>query len=147
MGSPALVNALNQSHQFITFSVASPLQAAAVTALNLPQVFFENLQAAYQAKRDTLLGTLRKAGFKVFKPQGSYFIMADWREVAPAHVQDDIQFAKWLIQKVGVACIPPSFFYRDSDKQLGRYLARFAVCKKDDTLAAAAERLSELGTG
>lgn len=145
VGPKSLVNAVNQAHQFITFSVASPLQAAAVTALKLPAVFFESLQATYQAKRDHMLEVLRKAGFTVFKPRGSYFIMAGWRGVAPARVQDDIQFAKWLIEEVGVACIPPSFFYRDADKHLGRYLARFAVCKKDETLAAAAERLSRLG--
>ena len=41
-------------------------------------------------------------------------------------------------------CIPPSGFYQESDKYLGRYLTRFAICKKDETLAAAAERLSKL---
>jgi N-succinyldiaminopimelate aminotransferase len=145
IGPASLVNAVNQSHQFITFSVASPLQAAAVTALGLGPAFFENLQATYQAKRDVMLESLRKAGFRVFKPQGSYFIIAGWQAVAPARVQDDLQFAQWLIEEVGVACIPPSFFYQDSDKHLGRYLARFAVCKKDETLAAAAKRLSRLG--
>ena len=144
-GAAFLVNAVNRAHQFITFSVASPLQAAAVTALGLPDVYFENLQATYQAKRDLVLEMLHRAGFTLYKPQGSFFIMADWRAVAPAHVQDDIQFARWLIEEVGVACIPPSFFYQDSDKHLGRYLARFAVCKKDETLAAAADRLSRLG--
>ena len=144
IGAESLVNAVNQAHQFITFSVASPLQAAAVTALALPVTFFENLQTVYQAKRDMMLKTLCRAGFKVHPPQGSFFIMADWREVAPAHLQGDVEFAKWLIEAVGVACIPPSFFYRSSEKPLGRYLARFAVCKKDETLAAAAERLSKL---
>jgi N-succinyldiaminopimelate aminotransferase len=144
-GPAALVTAVNRSHQFITFSVASPLQAAAVTALALSDAFFENLQAAYQSKRDVMMKTLRNAGFTVYKPGGSYFIMADWRGVAPRHVQDDTQFATWLIEHVGVACIPPSFFYQESDKRMGQYLARFAVCKKDETLAAAAERLSRLG--
>ena len=71
--------------------------------------------------------------------------MADWRGVAPARVDDDLQFAQWLTTEVGVACIPTSIFYQDSDKHLGKHLARFAVCKKDETLAAAAERLSKLG--
>ncbi|MGH7929267.1 MAG: aminotransferase class I/II-fold pyridoxal phosphate-dependent enzyme, partial [Candidatus Binatia bacterium] len=145
IGPESLVKAVNQSHQFITFSVASPLQAAAVTALGLPGAFFEKLKATYQAKRDVMLETLGQAGFIVFKPKGSYFIMADWHGVAPSHVQDDSEFARWLIKEIGVACIPPSFFYRESDKHLGRYLSRFAVCKKDETLAAAAERLSRLG--
>jgi N-succinyldiaminopimelate aminotransferase len=144
-GPAALVHAANQAHQFITYAVASPLQAAAVTALNLPFGFFENLQQSYQARRDRMLEVLRRAGFKVFKPQGSYFIMIDWRGVAPSHVQDDMQFVRWLIQEVGVACIPASPFYQEADKPLGRYFARFAVCKKDETLNAAAERFAKLG--
>ncbi|MDH3442367.1 MAG: aminotransferase class I/II-fold pyridoxal phosphate-dependent enzyme [Deltaproteobacteria bacterium] len=147
LGTESLVNAVNQAHQFITYSVASPLQAAVVTALGLPDDFFAALRRNYQAKRDVMMDVLAKAGFHAFKPQGSYFIMADWRGVAPAHVQNDVQFAEWLIEKVGVAAIPPSFFYHDPDKYLGKNLTRFAVCKKDQTLAAATERLSKLGKG
>ena len=144
IGPAPLVNAVNQAHQFITYAVASPLQAAAAAALNLPFSFYENLQSSYQARRDRLVDVLQKTGFKVFKPAGSYFVMVDWRAVAPAHVHDDMQFAQWLIRDVGVACIPTSPFYQESDKHMGKYFARFAVCKKDETLAAAAERLSKL---
>jgi len=145
MGPAALVRAVNQAHQFITYAVASPLQAAATTALNLPFQFFEQLQSSYQARRDRLLEILRRAGFSVFKPQGSYFIMTDWRGVAPRHVKDDMQFVRWLIHEIGVACIPASPFYQESDRMLGQCFARFAVCKKDETLNAAAERLAKLG--
>jgi N-succinyldiaminopimelate aminotransferase len=145
IGPAALVNAVNQAHQFITYAVASPLQAAAATALRLPFSFFENLQVSYQARRDRMIDVLTNVGFRVFKPAGSYFIMVDWRGVASKQVQDDMQFAEWLIREVGVACIPASPFYQDCDRQLGKYFARFAVCKKDQTLAAAAERISRLG--
>ena len=145
MGPAAMVQAVNQAHQFITYAVASPLQAAAATALKLPLGFYENLQSNYQARRDRMVEILRRAGFKVFPPQGSYFVMIDWRGAAPRHVQDDMQFARWLIEDIGVACIPASPFYQEADKQLGRYLARFAVCKKDETLEAAAERFAKLG--
>lgn len=144
LGSPSLVNAVNQAHQFITYAVASPLQAAAATALDLPFSFFENLQLSYQARRDRMVEILENTGFKVFKPSGSYFVMIDWRGVAPADVKDDFQFAQWLIRDVGVACIPASPFYQDSDKHMGRYFARFAVCKKNETLVAAAEKLAKL---
>lgn len=146
IGPAALVNAVNQAHQFITFAVASPLQAAAAAALSLPFSFFENLQASYQTRRDRMVDVLKKVGFKVFQPAGSFFVMIDWRGVAPAQVRDDMQFAQWLIREVGVACIPASPFYQESDKHLGKHFARFAVCKKDETLAAAAERLLRLGT-
>ena len=145
MGPAALIRAVNQAHQFITYAVAAPLQAAAATALNLPFGYFENLQSSYQARRDRMLKVLGSAGFTVFKPQGSYFIMIDWRGVAPGHVQDDMQFARWLIEEIGVACIPASPFYQESDKHLGKSFARFAVCKKDETLDAAAERFAKLG--
>lgn len=144
IGAEPLVTAVNRAHQFITYAVASPLQAAAASALALPSTYFRNLQSLYQGKRDRMLDLLQKAGFEVLRPQGSYFIMADWRGVAPSRVQDDLQFAQWLTTEVGVACIPPSTFYQDSDKHLGKHLARFAVCKKDQTLAAAAERLFAL---
>jgi len=145
IGSASLVNAVNQAHQFITFAVASPLQAAAATALNLPLDFFENLRASYQAKRDLMIDALKKSGFGVRTSQGSYFIMADWREVAPAHIQDDFAFARWLTTDVGVACIPAGAFYQESDKDLAKNLVRFAVCKKAQTLTVAAERLGRLG--
>jgi N-succinyldiaminopimelate aminotransferase len=144
IGPAPLVNAVNQAHQFITYAVASPLQAAAAVALDLPLSFFENLQSSYQARRDRLIDLLQKTGFKVFTPAGSYFVMVDWRAVAPAHVHDDLQFAEWLIRDVGVACIPASPFYQESHKPMGKHFARFAVCKKDETLAAAAEKLSKL---
>ena len=145
IGPEPLVTAVNRAHQFITFAVASPLQAAAATALALPLSFFDNLRGMYQAKRDFMLDILQRAGFNALKPQGSYFIMCDWRGVAPARVTDDVQFAHWLTKEIGVACIPPSIFYQDADKHLGKYLTRFSVCKKDETLGAAAERLSRLG--
>ena len=132
LGPAPLVNAVNQAHQFITYAVASPLQAAAATALVLPWSFFEQLQTDYQRRRDRLIEALKKSGFKIFQPSGSFFVMVDWRGVAPARVQDDYDFARWLTAEVGVACIPASPFYQDSDKHLGKHCARFAVCKGRD---------------
>src|SRR5258706_3850120 len=147
IGAAPLVHAVNQAHQFITYAVAAPLQAAAAMALSLPFSYFENLKTSYQARRDRMVDVLTKVGFKVFKPAGGYFVMIDWRGVAPKQIENDMQFAQWLIRDVGVACIPASPFYQESDKHLGKHFARFAVCKKDETLAAAAERLLKLNKG
>lgn len=141
MGAPELIAGLNRAHQFITFAVATPLQAAAATALCLPDSFFAGVRAEFQRKRDYLLTALTEVGFTVQPPQGGYFIMADWRGVAPEAITNDVEFAHWLIKEVGVACIPPSFFYREADRASVRHLARFAICKKDETLQAAVERL------
>ncbi len=145
LGPAELVNGLNRAHQFITYAVATPLQMAAATALALPDSYFAELRAMFQARRDFMLGALQEAGFKTLTPQGGYFIMADWRDVAPASITDDAAFARWLIETVGVACIPPSAFYRSADRGLVRHLARFAVCKKPETLQAAVDRLTHIG--
>lgn len=142
IGAPELVAGVNQAHQFITFAVATPLQAAAATALRLPDSYFATLRATFQRRRDFMLTMLREAGFVPQPPRGGYFIMADWRGVAPAHITDDLTFTKWLIETVGVACIPPSFFYREEDRGIAKHLARFAICKRDETLQAAQERFA-----
>jgi len=144
IGSREMVESVNRSHQFITYAVATPLQAAAATALDLPDSYYRKLQQDFQARRDYLMGALLEAGFVVQKPQGSYFLLADWRAIVSDSISDDVAFTHWLIKDKGVACIPLSPFYQESDKHLARNWVRFAVCKKEATLHAAAERLQKL---
>jgi len=146
LGPAELITGLNRAHQFITFAVASPLQAASALALDLPITYYEALQSSYQGKRDYLIDALQEAGFEVLMPQGSYFVMASYQNIVPDHIKNDVQFAEWLITEGGVACIPPSAFYQAQNRHLAGSLARFAVCKKDETLTAAAERLQALRT-
>jgi aminotransferase len=55
---------------------------------------------------------------------------------------DDVEFTKYLIREIGVACVPGSSFY--SNPAYGMQQVRFCFCKKDETLNRAAERLSKL---
>jgi len=54
----------------------------------------------------------------------------------------DVRFAKFLVQEIGVAVVPGSSFYNDAKD--GASQVRFTFCKKEETLAAAEERLREL---
>lgn len=144
IGSPELVAGVNGAHQFITFAVSTPLQAATAVALSLPDSFFTELRTTFQRKRDYLMEALTEAGFKPQRAQGGYFVMADWTGIAPTSVENDADFSRWLIETVGVACIPPSFFYRSEDRGMVRNWARFAICKRDETLSAAVERLKKI---
>ena len=56
--------------------------------------------------------------------------------------RDDVSFAKYLVQEIGVACVPGSSFYRDPRE--GAKQVRFAFCKKPETLDEAARRLRQL---
>ncbi len=144
VASPDLTRAVRAAHQFLTFAVNTPMQHAAVAALASPQSYFDSLGADYRAKRDHLAAGLRSAGFTLRDPQGAYFILADFRPVAERLdlPDDDFAFCHALIQRAGVAAIPPSAFY--DNKHFGRHLVRFAFCKKTETLSAALTRLAAL---
>lgn len=139
IGAPELNQALFRGHQFMTYSGAAPLQEAAVTALQSPQAYYDDLAAMYQSNRDFLAGALRQAGLEPILPKGTYFMMVD---ISHLDFPDDRAFCRYLTTDIGVAAIPPSAFYHNPAD--GAHLARFAFCKTQATLEAAAERLKRL---
>jgi aminotransferase len=136
---PEITSAIRKVHDFLTVGAAAPLQAAGAYALSLPQEYYDTLQTEYRARRDLLLPSLEAAGFKTFVPDGAYYIMTD---ISAFDFSDDVEFTKHLIREIGVACVPGSSFY--SEPALGKQQVRFCFCKKDETLFAAADRLSKL---
>jgi N-succinyldiaminopimelate aminotransferase len=139
IANPELSQAIFRAHQFVTFSGAAPLQEAAATALRTAADYYTELAAMYQAKRDFLAGVLTEVGLRPIPVGGTYFIMADISHLGFA---DDVAFCRYLTQEIGVAAIPPSAFYHNPAD--GATMARFAFCKKQETLDAAAERLLKL---
>ena len=140
-GHPDLVAGVMRAHQFVTFASHHPSQEAAAYALGLPGTYYEELQAMYLTKRDIMMTGLANAGLKASTPEGTYFVMADFSDVYDG---DDVAFAKYLTTEIGVACIPPTFFYSPEHAGIARKMARFAFCKSDDTLRAAGEKLAKL---
>ena len=138
---PALTAAVRAAHQFITFATATPLQHAAAAALSVGPEYYEGLASSYRRKRDFLVSELQNLGFLVEPPAGTYYVCADFR---PLGFDDDIVFCRHLIENVGVAAIPPSVFYENT--RHGKTYARFAFCKKEETLREAVRRLSALRT-
>ncbi len=142
LASADLTSAVRRAHQFVTFATATPFQAAAAAALALDDAYYQALKADYQARRDFLAGVLGETGLRVCVPDGTYFIMT---EIAPLGFADDVDFCRWLTTRMGVAAIPPSAFYSPEHKHLGQGWARFAFCKRRETLERAAERLVSIG--
>lgn len=137
--SAKLSEAVRTCHQYVIFAVATPFQHAMAKGFEAPDEFYSDLLAFYLKKRDMMAGILTDCGFKITMPRGSYFIMADF---TPFGFNDDVEFCKFLTKEIKVAAIPPTSFY--FNKEYGRNLARFAFCKKEETLLAAADRLKKL---
>ena len=130
---------IRKVHDFLTVGAPAPLQAAAAVGMAFDRDYFNHLALDYRARRHVLVEALDEAGFRFSIPEGAYYILADFSELSDL---DDVTFAKWMTQEVGVATVPGSSFYHD--KALGRTMVRFAFCKKFETLKRAAERLSTL---
>jgi len=146
---PETTQAIRKVHDFLTVGAAAPLQQAGAIALRSSQSYYDGLAATYAKKRERLLKILSSAGFTVFKPRGAYYIMTDisrfhFPESDPRFASEskDVAFAKYLVQEIGVACVPGSSFYNDA--QDGASQVRFTFCKKEETLAAAEERFAKL---
>ncbi len=139
---PAITNAIRKVHDFLTVGAAAPLQTAGAYALALPPEYYENLRADYAMRRDMLVPVLEEAGFGVFRPDGAYYVMTD---ISRFGFASDIEFTRYLMRDIGVACVPGSSFYSDaSTTNRGAQQVRFCFCKRDETLQAAAERLGKL---
>jgi len=134
-----LTAGVRAAHQFLTFTTASPLQHGAAAALTAPESYYEQLAAAYLARRDLLAAGLEAVGFEVFAPGGTYFMLADHTRFG---FDNDVAFVQHLIEATGVAAIPPSAFYHNPTD--GASLVRFAFCKDEATLGEALARLTAL---
>ena len=149
LAPPETTQAIRKVHDFLTVGAAAPLQQAGASALRSPERYYDNLAATYVKKRARLLKILETSGFTVYQPRGAYYIMTDIAQFRfpvddPrfASPTKDVAFAKYLVQEIGVACVPGSSFY--NDPRDGGSQVRFTFCKKEETLAAAEARLAKL---
>ncbi len=131
------IGAMRTVHDFTTICAPVPLQAACVAALELPESYYEQLTRDYTARRALIMPALEALHFKTHTPEGSYYAMADFS--AWDFDGDDVAFAHWLPEHVGVAVVPGSCFY--GTPGLGKTMVRFAFAKKMETLEAAVARM------
>jgi aminotransferase len=139
IASPELSLGIRKVHDFLTVGAASPLQAAGIVALRLPQSYYDELAANYTRRRDLLLNALRELGFNAFAPRGAYYIITD---ISGLNAGDDRTFARRLVQEIGVGAVPGSSFYKHPEN--GAHQIRFTFCKHLETLQRAIDNLQKL---
>lgn len=138
IASQTLADAMKRAHDFLTVGAPHPLQIAGVTALELPDSYYEWLRESYQDKRELFLRLLGEAGFEFHKPEAAYYVLADY---TPLGFTNDFEFADHLVREAKVACVPGSSFY--SDEMGGNYV-RFMFAKDEAPLVEAGSRLRGL---
>jgi aspartate/methionine/tyrosine aminotransferase len=138
MAPVRVTDAIRKVHDFLTVGAPAPLQEALAVAMEtLGREYYEGLAADYRRRREVLWNGLNRAGFKSIRPEGAYYILCDFSALSDL---SDTEFARQLVVEKGVASVPGSSFF--SRPELGRHLVRFAFCKTDSVLEAAARKLS-----
>ncbi len=133
----ALTTELRKVHQFVTFSTSTPVQHAVAEFLGAGRGLAE-ISPFFQAKRDRFLELMGGSRFVPLPSHGSYFQLMDYSAISD---EADADFAVRLTREHGVAAIPTSPFLTTS---AAPPVLRFCFAKKDETLSAAAERLSRI---
>ena len=113
----------------------TPLQVGVTAGFRLPEAYFHRLATVCQDKRDRICSSLKKAGLTPFVPEGSYYVLADVRELG---FETSRQASLDILEQVGVASVPGSAFYSGS---VGQGVIRFCFAKEDGPLNEACERL------
>jgi N-succinyldiaminopimelate aminotransferase len=139
-GPAELIAAMRSAHQWIPFTVATPLQVAAASAIDQAAdgEYYRELADGYLARRELLLQALEPTPFRALVPEGGYFVVADSSSLG---YPDDVSLCRDLPVRAGVTAIPPSAFYSKEHRHMARNLVRFAFCKRDEAIREAGERL------
>jgi methionine aminotransferase len=128
---------VRKTHQFIVFSVNTPVQCALAEYMKNPDHYL-HLSKFYQQKRDFFLNQIKGSSFEPLACHGSYFQTLSYRNISQ---KPDVEMAEELTRKFKVASIPFSVFYKD---KTDNHLLRFCFAKKEETLTKACEILRKI---
>jgi methionine transaminase len=136
---PALTAELRKVHQYNTFCTFTPAQEAIADMLEChPEHHFE-LPDFYERLRDRFRQLLSASRLKLLPVGGSYFQLVDYSDISD---EGDMDFCRRLVREHGIAAVPLSPFYEVPPPD--QRLMRLCFAKSEETLVAAAERLSKL---
>lgn len=131
----SLTREIRKAHQFITFSVNTPVQLALAEYLTNPENYL-HLGKFYQQKRDFFLNEIKGTSLEPLPCFGSYFQLLTYKGK-----RSDVEMAEWMTKEMKLAPIPVSAFYKDkSDHQL----LRFCFAKGEETLQKAGKILRSI---
>lgn len=115
-GNPTLVAALTRIKSYMDYGTFTPIQVAAITALEGPQDCVQEICEMYRVRRDVLCDGLSAMGWAVEKPKATMFVWAPIPE--PYKEMGSIEFAKKLIIDAKVAVSPGVGFGQYGDDHI-----------------------------
>lgn len=137
VGNQELVGALARIKSYHDYGTFTPIQVAAIAALDGPQDCVEEVRLKYQRRRDVLAKGLQEAGWNVEIPKASMYIWAEIPE--PYRAMGSLEFAKKLLNEAKVAVSPGVGF-----GELGDDHVRFALIENEHRIRQAVRGIREM---
>jgi len=103
-GNPTLVGALARIKSYLDYGMFTPIQVAAITALEGPQDCVKEIRGMYLSRRNVLCDGLNAAGWQVERPRATMFVWA--RIPEPYREMGSLEFSKKLLKEAKVAVSP-----------------------------------------
>lgn len=136
-----LMTEIRKVHQFMVFTVSTPMQVALAEYMSDPQPYLQ-LPAFYQQKRDRLFNGLKETRLQPLESEATFFLLASYHTISDV---PELEFSRWLTLEKGVTVIPVSAFYENPQAPSANHtLVRFCFAKQDHTLDEAVEKLKDL---
>ncbi len=104
VGNPTLVHALKRMKSYLDYGMFTPIQVAAITALEGPQECVAEIRDMYRQRRDALCNGLNSIGWTVTPPKATMFVWAPIPE--PYREMGSLEFSKKLLKDAKVAVSP-----------------------------------------
>ncbi|MEY4271088.1 MAG: hypothetical protein RLZZ58_2304 [Pseudomonadota bacterium] len=134
VGNPKLIGALTRVKSYLDYGAFTPIQAAAVAALNGPQDIVATNRELYKKRRDVMVDSFGKAGWDIPSPRASMFA---WAPLPPALAHlGSLEFSKQLLTDAGVA-VAAGVGYGEE----GEGFVRIAMVENEQRLRQAARNI------
>jgi alanine-synthesizing transaminase len=140
VGSRKLIGALARVKSYLDYGAFTPIQVAAIAALNGPQDCVEQFRQTYKRRRDVLIDGLHAAGWDVPSPTASMFAWAPLPDRFK-HL-GSLEFSKLLLEKANVAVAPGIGFGEYGDGHV-----RLALVENTDRIRQALRNIKQMLQG
>ena len=136
VGNERIISALTRVKSYLDYGAFTPVQVAAAAALNGPQDCVDEIRKIYKARRDCLVDSFARAGWKIPSPPASMFA---WAPIPEAYRElGCMEFSKLLVEQADVAVSPGLGF-----SEYGEGYVRIALVENEHRIRQAARSIKK----
>ncbi len=137
VGNSKIVSALKRIKGYLDYGIFQPIQIASIQALNGSQECVREINATYKSRRNKLIESFNRSGWKIDMPKATMFV---WAEIPDKYKKlGSLEFSKLLIEEAKVATSPGIGF-----GQYGEGFIRLALVENEKRIMQASRGIKKL---